>query len=427
MRSFIPSVVAIALSACARSGGPAAEAPTCPTCPEVEPTQPEEADEPDEPEERELVLRPASFADIDGWEDDDAYRALPPLLRSCERLAGLAPDTPIGPDGLAGTAATWQPICAAADDVADGNSDAARSFFSTHFSPYLATDRGDAEGRFTGYYEAEMHGARRRRGKYRYPIYKRPPELVMVEMKNFYDSPRPRRIAGKVEEGRLVPYYTRAEIAAGALAGRGLELFWVTNPVDAFFAQIQGSGIVELPDGSQVRVGYAGKNGHRYTAIGRELAREGAFPAAKMSMQAIRTWLESHPKRARDMMNRNDGFVFFQEESRPGAIGAQGIVLTAERSVAVDPYFIPLSSPIFVITEVPDPKRSDQTMPFRQLVIAQDTGGAIRGPVRGDIFWGHGERATSIAGRLKSQGRYYLFLPRAVAPEIAADGADAGH
>lgn len=238
----------------------------------------------------------------------------------------------------------------------------------------------------------------------------------MVHLKEWYDSPRPRRVAGRVVGGRLRPYHTREEIMEGALRGRGLEIYWVTDPVDAFFAQVQGSGIVELPGGERVRVGYAGKNGHRYTAIGRVLIEEGEVSREEMSMQAIRRWLDDHPDRAQELMNQNEAFVFFEKEKRPGAIGAQGVVLTPERSMAVDPKYMPLSAPVYVVTDVPDPEASEETMPWRQLVIAQDTGGAIRGPTRGDIFWGAGERALSIAGRLKSEGRYYLLLPRAARP-----------
>ncbi|ACY17334.1 MltA domain-containing protein [Haliangium ochraceum] len=370
-----------------------------------------------EEDQPELSLEPVAFADIPGWQQDRVDQAMPALLRSCGRLDRLPLQRPVGPGALAGTVATWRPICKAARRVPAGDADAARRFFRAHFAAYLAGDRGDPAGRFTGYYEAHMRGAEKPGGRYRYPIYKRPPELVMVELNDFYPRPKPRRVAGRVVDGRLKPYYTRAQISRGALAGRDLELFWVDDPVDALFAQIQGSGIVELPDGSEVRVGYAGKNGHAYTAIGRELLREGAITREEMSMQAIRAWFDANPGRTQEMINRNRAFVFFEREQRDGAIGAQGVVLTPERSVAVDPYYIPLSSPIFIDTEVPDPDAPGQTMPFRQLVIAQDTGGAIRGPVRGDIFWGAGERAFAIAGQLKGRGRYHILLPRAVAPK----------
>lgn len=368
------------------------------------------------PAEPALVLTPVTFADLPGWQDDAVGEALPALARSCKVVAGWAPERPVGPDGLAGTAADWRPACTALGRVDGGDANAARGFFETFFAPFAASNRDDPVGRFTGYYEASIQAARKRGGRYQTPIYARPPELVMVHMSDFHESPRPRRLAGRVVGGRLRPYVTRAEIAAGALAKRGLELFWASDPIDVFFAEIQGSGRVVLPDGKVVRIGYAGQNGHVYTAIGRELLAAGEIAREEMSMQAIRRWLEAHPAEAQEMMNRNASFVFFAESGKDGALGSQSVVLTPERSMAVDPYFIPLFTPIFVDTEVPVPGQPGQTEPWRRLVIAQDTGGAIRGPVRGDIFFGAGERATDVAGRLRGTGRYFLLLPRAARP-----------
>lgn len=380
-----------------------AEPCTCPA-----PTEPADQVEP----EPELALEPIEFAEVPGWTEDSLAEAVPALLRSCARLGTFAADRPIGPDGLAGTAGDWRDLCSAARGVRGDQ--AARRFFEKHFAVYLASDRGDDQARFTGYYEALMRGARKKGGAYQWPIYRRPPELVMVHLDDWHQRANPRRVAGMVKAGRLHPYYTRKQIADGALAGRGLELFWVTDPVDAFFAQIQGSGIVELPGGKRVRVGYAGKNGHTYTAIGRVLIARGELTPAEMSMQAIRSWLDDHPGQVHELLNQNEAFVFFEAESRPGAIGAQSVVLTPERSVAIDPRYIPLSAPLFVVTEVPDPDAPERFLPWRKLVIAQDTGGAIRGPTRGDLFFGAGERAFAMAGRLKSIGRTYLLLPRTV-------------
>ena len=207
-----------------------------------------------------------------------------------------------------------------------------------------------------------------------------------------------------------MPYYTRAQIAEGALAERDLELIWSDDPVDVFFLHVQGSGVVELPDGGTQRVGYAANNGHDFTAIGRELIRSGALDGQSMSMQAIRDWLRAHPERADDLMRRNARYIFFREIHGPGPIGAQGVALTAGRSLAVDPSFLPLGAPLYLSTTYP---ATDE--PLNRLMVAQDTGGAIKGPVRGDFFWGSGESALAQAGRMKQEGRYWLLLPKPVA------------
>ena len=422
------SIATVLCIAASQWGCGAARAPACP--PTLEPAAPCENTQaasaceaaaqpaaPAEPEpERALVLTPVTFADLPGWQDDAVGEALPALARSCKVLAKWAPARPVGPDGLAGTAADWRPACKALGRVDGRDASTARSFFERFFAPFAASNHDDPVGHFTGYYEASIQAARKRGGPYQTPIYARPPELVMVNVSDFRESPQPRRLAGRVVGGRLRPYATRAEIAAGALAKRGLELFWASDPIDVFFAEIQGSGRVVLPNGKTVRIGYAAQNGHVYTAIGRELLADGEITREEMSMQAIRRWLEAHPAEAQEMMNRNASFVFFSKSGKDGALGSQGVVLTPERSIAVDPYFIPLSTPIFVDTEVPVPGKPGQTEPWRRLVIAQDTGGAIRGPVRGDIFFGAGERATEVAGRQRGTGRYFLLLPRAARP-----------
>src|SRR5690606_24326647 len=365
-----PALLCLSISAaCARPQAPAGPAAAAPEPDPAAPaTAPAPAETPEPPAEQAdappaLVLEEVAPADIPGFSDDALDEAIPALLRSCDKLLRRGGARPVGPGGLGGTVADWKPICRAARRLRAGDTAAARRFFTERFRAYLVTDRGDPGARYTGYYEASMKGARRRHGPYQWPIYRRPDELVMVHLADFHDSPRPRRVAGKVVGGRLRPYFTRKQIRRGALRGRGLELFWVTDPVDAFFAQVQGSAIVELPDGSQVRIGYAGKNGHRYTAIGRVLLREGEITREEMSMQAIRAWLDEHPDRVHELLDQNDAYVFFEEVSRPGAIGAQGGGLTARRSAAIDPDFLPLPAPPFVVTDVPDPSPAGQLRP----------------------------------------------------------------
>ncbi len=362
--------------------------------------------------EERLVLEPASFDDLPGWKEDDLSQALPALLRSCRRLTGLPPERTLG---IAGTAGDWKPVCEAAQGA---KPDAARAFFESHFQPFAARSAGNpganSEGLFTGYYEPSLDGSRTRGGAYQTPLYLRPPDLVMVDLGAFRDELKGQRIAGRVEEGTLVPYPDRKGIDSGALAGRDLELVWVDDPIDAFFLQIQGSGRIRLEGGDELRVGYAAQNGHPYFAIGRELIDRGELTKATVSMQSIRRWLEEHPDEAAGVMARNASYVFFQELEGEGPLGAEGVALTPGRSLAVDLKHWPLGVPVWLDAEAPSPHPGKPDRPLRRLVVAQDTGGAIRGVVRGDVFWGNGEDAAEIAGRMKHSGRMWVLLPRSI-------------
>jgi membrane-bound lytic murein transglycosylase A len=358
-----------------------------------------------------LTLAAAGFAQLPGWGADAQGEAVLALRRSCAAFAKLADDAAIGPGGLAGRAADWRAPCAAAGRVDPVDPDAARRFFETEFTPFALANNDERIGLFTGYYEAELKGSRQREGSFTTPLLKRPPDLVMVELGLFRPAWRGERIAGRVESGQLKPYASRAEIERGALAQRKLELLWVDDPVDAFFLQIQGSGRVILADGSVVQLGYDGQNGHPYVPIGRVLADRGLLPRDEVSMQSIRAWLAAHPDEAAGLMNENPSYVFFRELRGEGPIGAQGVVLTPGRSLAVDRSFLPLGVPLWL--DAVDPGEAGARL--RRLVVAQDTGGAIRGPVRGDVFWGYGKAAAERAGMMKDRGSYYLLLPNAVA------------
>ncbi len=369
------------------------------------------------PVEPTLVLRKVSYSELPGWELDKVSDAVPALRKSCKRMMKRKDGASIGRSKVGGLTRQWRSVCAKANSVSDKNPSAARNFFQENFTAFLAMNNQEAEGRFTGYYEAPLQGSRKRIGKYKFPLYKRPSDLVMVNMRNFVSSPKRRRIAGRVVGGLLKPYESRKKIRQGALRGKKLELVWIDDPVDGFFTQIQGSGLVQLADGNTMRIGYAGQNGHPYTAIGRELAKDGHITPAEMSMQSIRAWLAANPDDADEMMDRNHAYVFFAEKTGQGPVGSQNVELTAERSAAIDRNFIPQGAPLFIDTHILD-EDGTTLRPFRQLVIAQDSGGAIRGPVRADIFWGAGKRATAIAGTLKSRGRYFLLLPNEVAASL---------
>lgn len=376
-----------------------------------------------EPKGGELRLAPAAFADLPGWEADDHSAALAAWLRSCERIRRLPAGEPLGGAGFAGTAGDWQAACAAAGRlgrVGRVGDSAARAFFERELVPFAASDAGEPTGLFTGYYEPLLSGSRRRHGPYTVPLYGRPPELVMVDLGAFRESLRGQRIAGEVVDGSLVPFADRSAVAGGALAGRGLEIAWVDDPIDAFFLEIQGSGRIELTEGGVLRVGYAAQNGHPYFAIGRDLVERGALRPEEVSLQSIRRWLAFHPAEAPDVMARNASYVFFEEVLGDGPLGAEGVVLTPGRSLAVDRTHLPLGVPVWLDAAAPDPVEGRPDRPLRRLLVAQDTGGAIRGPVRGDVFWGAGEEAAAVAGRMKHPGRNWLLLPRAVASRLAA-------
>ncbi len=360
--------------------------------------------------EERLVLEPASFEDLAGWEADDPSGALSAFRRSCKPLLGQSKP----PEGFPRTIGNWRPACEAAVRVPAG-ADAARAFFEAHFQPFSGSNDGDPEGLFTGYYEPLLLGSRERSDRYNVPLYIRPPDLVTVDLGAFREEFKGKTVAGRVEDGELIPFPDRRAIEEGALAKRDLELVWVDDPVDAFFLQIQGSGRVRLDDedgGGEMRLGYAAQNGHPYFAIGKDLVEREALRKEEVSMQSIRQWLEENPDLADDVMARNASYVFFQELEGDGPLGAQGVALTPGRSLAVDRKHWPLGVPIWLDASAPSSKAGEPDRPLRRLLVAQDTGGAIRGPVRGDVFWGYGEEAAEIAGRMKHSGRVWVLLPR---------------
>ncbi len=358
------------------------------------------------PEDAPLNLKETGFDVLPGWERDNHTRALEAFKVSCRRIVRQAIDRPFGPVG--GTYGDWRAVCQDALSLENATQEQARAFFESRFTPYQALAGKREEGLFTGYYEPSLDGALTRHGPYQTALRRKPDDLVMVDLGAFRDDLKGRRIAGRVTDGRLRPYEDRAAIAAGGHPQeQGLPIVWVDDPVDAFFLHIQGSGQVRLEDGRVLRLGYAGQNGHPYFAIGRELIRRGAMTKDTVSMQAIRKWLEQNPDQAADVMNMNASYVFFQVLDGPGPLGGEGLPLTPERSLAIDRSKIAYGIPVW--TDIAPPKEGEKAL--QRLMIAQDTGGAIRGAVRGDVFWGAGARAEYLAGHMKSRGRYWLLLP----------------
>lgn len=374
---------------------------------------------PSPPPSAHLTLAPAQFEALPGWQSDDMARALAAFVRSCAALAALDPAAPLGPGGIAGTAGDWRGPCNEARQVAQQPaSGAARRFFERAFLPWRLGDNGSGQGLFTGYFEPELKGARAPGGAFRTPLLRRPPDLVTVDLGLFRPDWRGERTAGRVVDQRLVPYATRAEIERGALDRDHLAFLWVDNPVDAFVLSIQGSGRVRLADGSYINIGYDGQNGRPYVPIGRLLVERGALKPEEVSLAAIRAWLAAHPAEAASLMDENPAYVFFREVEGETPIGTEGVALTAGRSLAVDPSFLPLGVPLWL-----DIAQNGEVT--RRLVIAQDTGGAIRGPVRGDLFFGFGPEAEAKAGRMRALGAYYMLLPRGLSvrrQSVAAAG-----
>ena len=359
-------------------------------------------------------LKAADFGEFEGWANDAQGLALAAFLRSCERLRQRPDGDAVGALELAGTVADWQPLCREADSVPAKNDAAARDFFTTRFVPFWVVSANGEQGLFTGYFEPLLRGARQRAGRYQVPLYARPPDLVSVDLGEFRDEFRGQRIAGRVVDGKLRPYPTRADIDDGALSEQSLEIVWTDDPVDAFLLHVQGSGRVELTDGSVLRLGYAASNGRPYVSIGRKLVGRGVFTLSEVDWPAIRGWLDDNASKAQDLLHANPSYVFFTTLDGEGPRGAQGVALTPGRSLATDPRFVPLGVPVWldVWAPAPDPDRADVRL--NRLMVAQDTGGAIKGAVRGDVFWGHGEDAEAVAGRMKHRGRYAVLLPKAV-------------
>jgi len=336
-----------------------------------------------------LVLEPASFDVLPGWGGDRLSEAWPALLKSCAAIGQLPPGQALGPDGLAGTPLDWRQPCQQARLQPAADETALRRFVETAFRPFRARDSNGRPGLFTAYYEPELEGSLTPSALYHVPLYRLPAQPVG---------------------------YTRQQIDEGILAGQHLELLWVTDPVDAFMLQIQGSGRIRLPDGRIQRIGYAGNNGQPFGGIGKMMIDAGLIDRDHASMQSIRAWLQAHPQEAVGWMQKNPRYIFFRPIAGDGPIGAESLPLTPGRSLAVDTGFLALGLPLWLDTTWPvdlGPARKGD--PLRRLMVAQDVGSAIKGPIRGDIFWGSGEPALTFAGSMKNSGSYYVFLPASVA------------
>lgn len=360
------------------------------------------------PQQSQQTYRPASFKALAGWTKSDPRGSIAALRIGCLKDRRIAAGRGLGADGLKGDFSHWQPICAAVANLAD-DAASARQFYERFFQPYRLTAEDGPEGLFTGYYEPRISIRKSPDSRHTAPLFARPSDLVMADLGRWAKDLKGRRIAGRQVGARLLPYHSRAEIGQGALADKAAVLAWA-DPIEAFFLHIQGSGVGRLADGSEIRVAYDGHNGHPYHAIGRTLIARGEIARADMSMQAIDAWLRANPDEAAAVMDANASFIFFRMIDGPGPIGAAGVPLTAGYSLAVDTRYIPFQAPVWLeLKNVPTHEAG-----FKRLLIAQDRGGAIKGAVRGDVFWGGDDVAALRAGQMAADGRAYVFLPKTV-------------
>jgi membrane-bound lytic murein transglycosylase A len=360
-----------------------------------------------------LTLTPVGFDQLPGWSQDRAAQVLPALLKSCDRIVKLPIDRSIGFDGLGGTAADWYSPCSAAAKVAPGDDQAARAYFEAWFAPFRIANNHQPDGLFTGYFEPEIRGSRKRQGRFTLPVWGKPTDVVTVDLGRFKPELAGEQLVGRLNGARLEPYPNRAEIEAGAMEGKAPVVLWTDDAVDLAIMHIQGSGRVRLDDGAVVRLGVAGNNGHKFVGIGKLLKDMGKLDG-DTSMPAIRAWAKAHPDEGRQLLAKNPRYIFYGVNAGPdGPLGTEGVALTPERSLAVDAKFIPLGVPVWLDTVDP------AGQPLRRVMMAQDTGSAIKGPVRGDVFWGSGEAAFEQAGRMKSRGQLTLLLPRQRSPRLA--------
>ena len=338
---------------------------------------------------------PVAWSKLANWESDAHSEVWEGFLRSCQKLDPQQ----------------WGEVCQLAQDSGAVSDVQARTFFETYFDVHpVYAEGGATEGLITGYYEPLLQGSWDRSDEYRYPLYGLPSDLLIVDLNGVYPQLKDFRLRGRLEGNRVVPYYDREQLNANQQLLQGSELLWVNSLVDVFFLHVQGSGRVQMADGSMVAVGYAGQNGHPYRSLGRILIQQGELEREEVTLFTIRSWLESNPQRMNEVLAENPSYVFFElrDAQADGPLGSLNVPLTPARSIAVDRNVIPLGAPVWLQTTLPD----DQNSAFNQLMLAQDTGGAIKGHVRADVFWGRGVMAEQLAGRMKQQGTMYVLLPR---------------
>lgn len=349
------------------------------------------------------LLKPASWEDLQGIDEDNLSQAWAAWLQGCSTLRNKP---------------AWQVACDAATTIDGSSKEAVQQYFKTYFAVYQTSNvDGSNTGLITGYYEPLLKGSRVKTERYRYPLYAKPDDLITVELASLYPELANKRVRGRLVGNKLIPYYNRGEIEVEPSPLQGTEFLWVDDIIELFFLQIQGSGLVTLDNGEQIHVGYADQNGQSYQSIGRLLIQRGELTADKASMQGIKHWARNNIDKLRELLNSNPSYVFFRElpAGLPGPLGALGVPILAERVVAIDPRYVPLGAPVFLATTYPNSSK-----PLNRLMMAQDTGGAIKGGVRADFFWGAGNEAGKLAGAMKQPGKIWVLLPKEFPLPVAA-------
>lgn len=341
------------------------------------------------------IGNPVEWSSLQNWASDNHSEVWEGFLKSCQKLPNDQ----------------WQEVCHLAKNSGGQSDSEVREFFESHFEvrPVHAAD-GVSQGLITGYYEPLLKGSWQRSEEFRYPLYGVPKDLLIVDLGSIYPELKNMRLRGKLDGNKVVPYYDRAQLDDDQDLLQGTEILWVNSIVDVFFLHVQGSGRVELTDGSTASVGYAQQNGHPYQSIGKVLIEMGELEKEQVTLFTIKDWLKSNPSRLPEVLAKNPSYIFFKlrDDQADGPIGSLNVALTPRRSIAVDRNVIPLGAPVWLQTTLPDEKQS----PFNKLMLAQDTGGAIKGQIRADVFWGRGDEAEKLAGLMKQQGKLFVLLPK---------------
>lgn len=394
MRHFVLLLLSLFLVSCAevaQKGDKTSNAKSNCDCPKIKTEKEDLSKIPDYG-----LLKKSDWSAIESsFESDNVLLTWTAWLRSCSVLKQKD---------------TWKKVCDLADDIKEPSDENIKNYFKKYFNLYSATNLdGSDTGTITGYYQPILKGSKVKTSHYKVPLYTTPKDLITVDLSEVYPELKSKRLRGKLAGNKLIPYLSRAEIDGQGSPLAGNEIVWVEDPVEAFFLEIQGSGIIQFDNGEAMQIGYADQNGYPFKAIGSTLVQKKEITMAEASMEGIKNWARKNITKLRDFLNMNASYVFFRKlpNDLPGPIGALGVSIEAERSVAIDPKFIPLGAPIFLSTTQPNASE-----PLERLMVAQDTGGAIRGGVRADFYWGSGDEAGRKAGSMKQQGKIWTLLPR---------------
>ncbi|TXI19202.1 MAG: transglycosylase [Nitrosomonas sp.] len=368
------------------------------------PPQPATPDAPSVAEKpiKKSIHKVAPWSALPDWRNDDLQPAWQAFLKSCTVLSKQS---------------LWQEVCQTATSLQNPANATLRNFFESQFTPFqvINPDNSD-EGLITGYFEPLLKGSTKPSKRYRYPVYTAPAELLTIDLGTAYPELKDLRLRGRLDGRKVVPYYTRAEIMNDPAILNGKELLWVEDEVELFFLHVQGSGRILFDNGEIMKIGYADQNGHPYQSIGKVLVQRGELALESASMQGIKQWGQKNPAKLAELLQQNPRYVFFRElpADLSGPIGALGVPLTAGRSIAIDPLSIPQGAPVFLATTWPNSQK-----PLNRLMVAQDTGSAIKGGIRADFFWGFGQEAGNQAGKMKQSGKMWVLMPRSYTPELA--------